>query len=354
MASVTQVKGKWRALVRRAGFPAQCKTFDNKARAEVWARQVEVDMDNGVVTPSVRHDATTVADVIKRYRLLRDGARPISSQTNEHYMLNRLEEADLGQTLVVRLTPDDVIGYARVRRDDGVSGYTINMEISKLSTVFRYTLPVMKIQIADVIGQARPMLTHFGLIAAGNKRDRRPTEDELARVLARLAQRGEVYAQAAKFAALSTMRRSEIARMTWSDLDESKKLLLIRDRKHPRQKKGNDQWIPLLGEAWDIVQAQPKDDEFGRIFPFHPQTLSKYFKEAIDAEGIPDLRLHDLRHEGTSRLFEQGYEIQQVAMVTGHANWSHLKRYTNLKPEDLHAGPKKKAPVKKAPKARAK
>ena len=26
----------------------------------------------------------------------------------------------------------------------------------------------------------------------------------------------------------------------------------------------------------------------------------------------------------------------QVALVTGHKDWRHLKRYTNLKPEDLH------------------
>ena len=54
------------------------------------------------------------------------------------------------------------------------------------------------------------------------------------------------------------------------------------------------------------------------------------------AMSIPDLHFHDLRHEGTSRLFEQGYEVQQVALVTGHKDWRHLKRYTNLRPEDLH------------------
>jgi site-specific recombinase XerD len=55
--------------------------------------------------------------------------------------------------------------------------------------------------------------------------------------------------------------------------------------------------------------------------------------------GIIDLHFHDLRHEGTSKLFEEGYQIQQVALVTGHKDWRHLRRYTNLKPEDLHKGP---------------
>lgn len=73
-----------------------------------------------------------------------------------------------------------------------------------------------------------------------------------------------------------------------------------------------------------MVLRQPKGDE--RIFPVHEQTLSKYFKEACDALGIPDLHFHDLRHEGTSRLFEQGYEIQQVSLVNGHKDWRHLRR----------------------------
>ncbi|WP_292408411.1 hypothetical protein [Mesorhizobium sp.] len=44
-----------------------------------------------------------------------------------------------------------------------------------------------------------------------------------------------------------------------------------------------------------------------------------------------------MRHEGTSRLFEAGFTIEQVALVTGHKDWKMLKRYTHLKLETLHA-----------------
>jgi site-specific recombinase XerD len=42
-----------------------------------------------------------------------------------------------------------------------------------------------------------------------------------------------------------------------------------------------------------------------------------------------------LRHETASRLFEAGYQIPEVALVTGHKDWKMLRRYTNLKAEDL-------------------
>lgn len=82
------------------------------------------------------------------------------------------------------------------------------------------------------------------------------------------------------------------------------------------------------------MQSRPRDDEL--IFPIHPQTLSKYFTDACKALGIPDLHWHDLRHEGTSALFESGIPIEKVALVTGHKSWVNLRRYTNLKPERLH------------------
>lgn len=59
---------------------------------------------------------------------------------------------------------------------------------------------------------------------------------------------------------------------------------------------------------------------------------------------IEDLRFHDLRHEGTSRLFEAGLSIERVALVTGHKDWRMLRRYTNLKPEDLHRLQKQSQP----------
>jgi len=43
-----------------------------------------------------------------------------------------------------------------------------------------------------------------------------------------------------------------------------------------------------------------------------------------------------MRHEGTSRLFEAGFRIEQVSLVTGHKDWKMLRRYTHLKPESLH------------------
>lgn len=110
-------------------------------------------------------------------------------------------------------------------------------------------------------------------------------------------------------------------------------MVMVRDRKHPRMKIGNDEWVPLIADAYEVVMRQPRND--ARIFPYEAGTASKYFKWACDASKIVDLHLHDLRHEAASALFEAGWEIPEVAAVTGHKDWRNLKRYTNLKPEDV-------------------
>jgi site-specific recombinase XerD len=50
-----------------------------------------------------------------------------------------------------------------------------------------------------------------------------------------------------------------------------------------------------------------------------------------------DWRFHDLRHEATSRLFEKGLNMMEVASITGHEDIAMLKRYTHIKPENLLA-----------------
>ena len=145
-----------------------------------------------------------------------------------------------------------------------------------------------------------------------------------------------------KFAIASALRQEEICRVVWPDHNSRTKMLTIRDRKDPRAKMGNDQTIPLLAvtgyDANALVEEQSalranRDD---RIFPYNSKSVSNVFTRACGRLGIVDLHFHDLRHEGTSRLFEAGFQIHQVALVTGHKDWKMLRRYTHLRPESLH------------------
>lgn len=330
MASIIETAaGTFRALVRRKGSKTLCRTFAKRKEAERWARQVEADLEAGRVVQ--RAGGPTVGDAIKAYRELREtGRRDIAPGSNEHYMLEHLDR-DFGDTPVAGLTPQRIAAFCKRRAEDGAGPYTVNMEVSKLGTALKYASISLHGQWGDPVGASRALLEHLGLIGPGQSRDRRPTPEELEKIRDKAA---PLLRDIIDVAVATCMRRGEIARVLWSDLDREKRILLIRDRKHPRQKVGNHERVPLLGDALPTIERQAKDDD--RIFPVSPEWISDSFSLACKICEIENLHFHDLRHHGISLLFEAGYPIEQVALVSGHRSWSQLRRYTNLKPEMLH------------------
>ncbi|WP_243698554.1 site-specific integrase [Paracoccus alkanivorans] len=188
-------------------------------------------------------------------------------------------------------------------------------------------------------------LSRLGLVGKGNERDRRSSEDEIDAILKALESNPRQVipvARIVRFAIASAMRQEEICRVSWEDYNARSKMLLIRDRKDPRHKSGNDQRIPLLDvsgyDARVLIEEQRKiTGGRGRIFPYNGRSVGTAFRRTCRTLGILDLHFHDLRHEATSRLFQAGFSIEQVALVTGHKDWKMLRHYTHIRPEGLHA-----------------
>ena len=92
--------------------------------------------------------------------------------------------------------------------------------------------------------------------------------------------------------------------------------------------------VPLLGDSMDIILRREQKGEL--IFPYNSRSVTAGFQRVRNSLGIEDLRYHDLRREGASRLFELGYSIEEVAQVTGHRNLNILWQvYTQLFPHKL-------------------
>jgi hypothetical protein len=68
MAAINKRGKYWRAQVRRVGHDAQSKSFDTKAEAEAWARQVEAAIDAGGLFDSSQARTTTLREALERYR----------------------------------------------------------------------------------------------------------------------------------------------------------------------------------------------------------------------------------------------------------------------------------------------
>jgi len=179
------------------------------------------------------------------------------------------------------------------------------------------------------------------LIGKSEKRTRRPTEKELNKLIKGLEERQNKngshipFVDILNFSILTCMRIGEVCNLKWDDLNEEHKTILIRDRKDPRKKEGNHMIAPLLGGSFDIITKQDKTSD--KIFPYNSKSVTAGFQRVRNSLDINDLRYHDLRREGASRLFEKGYSIEEVAQVTGHRNLNILWQvYTQLFPHKLH------------------
>ena len=177
-------------------------------------------------------------------------------------------------------------------------------------------------------------LRRLKIVGKAAKRDRRPKLAELDALME------ETYTRSVRsnasplhgivaFAISSSRRLSEITGLLWEDVNYADKKVLVRNMKHPGQKKGNDVWVLLSDEALQIIMSMPKVDR--RIFPYDPDSLSTAFTRLVGLfDETNDLHFHDLRHESISRAFEKGWSAAEVRMMSGHRSWSALEIYTNL------------------------
>lgn len=325
MGTVVRRGKKWRAVVRKRGHRTRTKTFVRRTHAERWVRETEVEIEKHGLTGQ-HHD---LGALMKRYI---DEIGAIKEWTRTHRSNLTRFKRDMDGFTLADLTPQWMVNYAQGR---GVAPATISQEITYLSTMLRTAEAMWDVSVDWVaFRKGRQLLRQLRLSGKSRERDRRPEGDELDRIKAQLRSELPV-ADILDFAIITAMRISEVTRLQWSDLDERRKMVLVRDRKHPTDKAGNDQWVPLLGDAMVIVKRQPEIDD--RIFPYNPRSVTAAYRRARTRAGVDGLRFHDMRHDGISRLFERGYGVHEVALVSGHRSWQQLKRYTNLKPESLHA-----------------
>lgn len=344
MATIVRTKeGSWRVQVRRKGKYAS-QTFRLKTLANEWAVETERLIDLGGEPSNHRiRDLRTVADLVDLHIAdLHEVGRPL--RRSKQAVMESLKR-DLGATRIDRLDRATIIKYGQRRAKQGAGPVTLSVDLSYLRTVLTHAAAIHGISVdTESIRLARAALTRLGLVGRSHERDRRPTEDEIDALLDYFDKNYNTIipmGRIVRFAIATAMRQEEICKIEWSDVDLSKRVVLIRDRKDPRRKDGNHQKVPLLNltgfDAWHLLLEQKVlTGGKGRCFPYHHQSVGTAFRRARRQLEIDDLRFHDLRHEATSRLFEAGLSIERVALVTGHRDWKMLRRYTNLKPEDLH------------------
>lgn len=304
MATIRKRGTRYQVQVRRLG-QSVAKSFVNLSDAKQWARTMEVAADRRELPNPKALQGVTLRELIERYR---DKVLPRKRGACgfETIILNAFlrDYPKLANKALSAVTLKDFAGY-RDERLKSVSSATVKRQLTPLRHMFKVARTEWGLKVGNPI-------EGLGL-SDGAPRERRLREGELDRLLQ--VAKPEM-ARVILFALETSMRRGEILAIQPEDINWQEPSLRI-----PRSKNGHSRTIPLSSKAVEILREG--------VFPMTVHSLRQAWPKLCEKAGIEGLTLHDLRHEGISRLFELGLSVVEVASVSGHRDFRMLARYSH-------------------------
>lgn len=315
------------------------KTFQLRRQAEEFEREVKRAKGRDTLEQLTgAGQAVTIAEALQSYReqVLPQLARGGKSKTS---LLERIE-ASFGPKAITLLRAHEIAAWAADLRET-LSAQTVHHHLNALSSLIEHARTALRVHVPEnpVRLVPRPRLS--------KARDRRLRGDEL-QWLMRAAQHydGPELMCIITLAVETSMRLGELLSMRWELVDLRRQIVHL-----PDSKNGESRTVALSTSAARALNGLPRRlngmvlgwvaaDSFEKTWSrCKSRAAALYREETIEANRDPnflkDLRFHDLRHEATSRLFEKGLGIMEVASMTGHKSLQMLKRYTHMDAERL-------------------
>ena len=319
--------GRWQAQVRKKGYPTQTKSFSTRAAAAQWVRSIEYEMDHGLFLSRNEAESTTIAELLDRY--LQEYTSQKRGAGPEECRIRALIRHPLAKRFIGTVRGVDIARY-RDERLTKVTPSSLRRELTILSQLFEVSLKEWGIYVHNPVRDIK-------LPAENSARNRRLQDNhdafdsEEARLFAACRRSRNPYLlPIVKLALETAMRQSELVGMHWQHIDLKRRTIFL-----PQTKNGDSRTVPLSTDAVTVLAALPRGIK-GDVFPgVTTEAIKKAFIRAMRRTDLEDLHFHDLRHEATTRFFEQGLNIMEVSSITGHKDLQMLRRYTHLRAEDL-------------------
>jgi integrase len=148
---------------------------------------------------------------------------------------------------------------------------------------------------------------------------------------------------------MTGMRRGEVLGLKWEDIDFEAGRLAVRRSliplggdvivSEPKTARGRRS-IALDPETVEVLKTQAarqlaEQEKWGEAWtdsgyictkedgtPYHPEVVSRYFRQALKEAKLPTIRPHDLRHTHATLALRAGIHPKVVSERLGHATVS--------------------------------
>lgn len=174
--------------------------------------------------------------------------------------------------------------------------------------------------------------------------------DRLLNACELMRTKSEHYKDIIQFQIHSAMRMGETLQMTWEQIHINKKepwkSFIFIPKSHQKTRKHDstdDRNVNMVPELVALVKDRLLPRAGGPtelVFPFWKTStdLSKRMRVIWKNAGIKDMRAHDFRHTGVTRLFaDTNLTDIEIAKITAHSDLNTLKRYHKARPSEIGA-----------------
>lgn len=143
--------------------------------------------------------------------------------------------------------------------------------------------------------------------------------------------------------AYSGMRRGEMVRLQWADVDLKARFLYARSQKQSTQRQETVRSIPIHDRLLPVLIAQKEQTGHSRwVFlglddkPLRPKKLNRAFNRVLSGTDFEGLGLHMFRHSLASNLAAKGTPQQTIDAILGHQTEAMRQRYRRLFPNNVN------------------
>ena len=326
-------RGKnWYARFREDGRRHEVAlNVTNKLKAEAKAREISDALEAGQpwewVIGRARTGERTFAEVLKEF--LEKGARWSETTRRGNRALLEKLKAEFGDRPVIDINAAEIEAYLARRRDEGLSKATRNRYLCTLKVIFKK---------AHEWGYApRNVAAELKTEREGRKQPMPFTRDEVRLLLAELEPQqrriAEVYLQ-------TGMRRGELIKLQWSDVDWEALTIAVRAPKND-----DDRTIPMSNRVYEILQEVRRERAAGPTLPMSRQVFGlsadiwRALRRAVDRTGLEEGRRHRLQHRlrdtAATTLLDAEVPLDRVQAILGHRDIGMTRRYAETRPETL-------------------
>ncbi|MDH6237892.1 tyrosine-type recombinase/integrase [Cryobacterium sp. CG_9.6] len=343
----------------RSGSSFKQRSFKVKREAERFALRVENDLAEGTSTEPLVKNSKTLGDVVTAsLAASKPALKPLSYRSSESVYRNHVLPA-FGSRRISTITRAEVQTWIVALTGKGLAPATVHHCFVGLSKAFKFAaadrlitynpcdgVRLPKPQTADAFAPA--FLTAADVERVGAALDGSAPGGLLVR-----------------FAAFTGLRAGELMGLRVGDVDLAAGHIRVRQTLHkiagewvigtPKSKRSTRD-VPLMhsgliAELRRYKMLHPHSGDPGALFwpgravGTHAVDFERvldvgsfrrnYFRYALRAVGLPEMRVHDLRHTAASLWLAAGFKPYEVSRWLGHASVTTTDSiYAHLYPSD--------------------